>query len=71
MIEHEAIENDSDGDSADEVTMKPSEALDCSLCLSPPFLSLQSDSDELTKKLASTTEPVRHSRARCKRFSVP
>ena len=58
MIEHEAIENDNDGDRADEVTIGPSEALDCFLRLSP-FRLLQHDSDELTKKLASITEHVR------------
>uniref|UniRef100_M4B6E2 DDE-1 domain-containing protein n=1 Tax=Hyaloperonospora arabidopsidis (strain Emoy2) TaxID=559515 RepID=M4B6E2_HYAAE len=57
-IEHEAIENDNDGDSSDEVTFGPSEALDCCLRLSS-FLSLQHDSDELTKNLASITEHVR------------
>ena len=34
VIEHEAIENDNDGDSADEVTIGPSEDLDCCLRLS-------------------------------------
>ena len=33
VIEHEAVENDNDGDSADEVTIGPSEALDCCLRL--------------------------------------
>ena len=44
VIEHEAIENDNDGDSADDVTIGPSEALDRCLRLSS-FLSLQHDSD--------------------------
>ena len=57
-IEHEAIENDNDGDSADEVTIEPSEALDCCLRLSS-FLSLQRASDELMKKLTSITENFR------------
>ena len=54
MIEHEAIEHDNDGDSADEVTIGSSEALDCCLRLSS-FLSIQNDSDESTKKLTSTS----------------
>ena len=58
VIEHEAIKNEIDGDSADEVTIGPSEALPCCLCMSS-FLSLQHDSEELTKKLASITEHVR------------
>ena len=58
VIEHEEMENDNDGDSADEVTIGPSEALPCCLCMSS-FLSLQHDSEELTKKLASITEHVR------------
>ena len=44
VIEHKAIENDNDGDSADDVTIGPSEALDRCLRLSS-FLSLQHDSD--------------------------
>ena len=56
--EHEAIESDNDGDRADEVTIGPSEAIDCCLRLSP-FLSLHHDSDELTKKMTSTTDHVR------------
>ena len=58
MIEHKAIENDNDSNSADEVTIGPSEALDCCLRLSS-FLSLQHDSGKLTKNLASITEHVR------------
>ena len=58
VIDHEAIKNDNDVDSAVEVTIGPSEALDCCLRLSS-FLSLQNESDELTKKLASITEHVR------------
>ena len=58
VIEHEAIENDNDGDSADEVMIGPYEAIYCCLRLSS-FLSLQDDSEELTKKLASITEHVR------------
>ena len=58
VIEHEAIESDNDGDSTDEVTIGPSEALDCFLRLSS-CLSLQHGSDELKKKLASITEHVR------------
>ena len=58
VIEHETIENDNDGDSADEVTIGSSEAIDCCLLLSS-FLSLKHDSDALTKKLASVTEYAR------------
>ena len=58
VVEHEAIKNDNDGDSADEVTIGPSETLDCFLLLSS-FLSLQHYSGELTKKLASIAEHVR------------
>ena len=58
VIEHTAIDNENDGDSAYEVTIGPSEALDCYLRL-PSFLSLQHDSDELAKKMASITEHVR------------
>ena len=57
-IERMAVENDSDGGSADKVTIGPSEALECCLRL-PSFISLQHESDELTKKLASITEHVR------------
>ena len=59
VIEHEAIENDNDGDSADEVTIGPTEALYGCLRLSS-FLSLQHSNDKLTKKLASITDQVRH-----------
>ena len=59
VIGHEAIENDNDCDSTDEVTIGPSEAIDCCIRLSS-FLSLQHDNDELTKKLASITEHVRN-----------
>ena len=58
-IEREAFENESDGDNADEVTIRPSEALECSLRRSS-FLSIQHDIDELTKKLASIIEYVRN-----------
>ena len=57
-IEREAVENNCDGDSADEVTIGPSEDLECCHRLSS-FLSLQHDSDELNKKLSSITEYVR------------
>ena len=57
LIEHEAFEQDNDRDSADEVTNGPSEALDCCFRLSS-FRSLQHDSDELTKKLASIIGPI-------------
>ena len=57
-MEHEAIEEDNDGDSVDEVTIDPSEALDCCLLLSS-FLSLQHASDKLTKMQASITDHVR------------
>ena len=50
--------SDNDGDSADEVKIGPSEALDCCLRLSS-FLSLHYDSDELTKNLANITDHVR------------
>ena len=62
-IECEAVENDSDGDITDEVTIEPSEALKCSH-RPPSFLSLHQDSDEMTKKLASINEHVKKS-ARC------
>ena len=44
-IEREAVENDSDGDSPDEVTIGPSEVLECCLRLSS-FLWVQHDSDD-------------------------
>ena len=47
-----------DGDSADEVTIGPSEVIVCHIRLSS-FLSLQHDSDKLTKKLASITQHLR------------
>ena len=37
MTEHDAIEDDNDDDSADEVTIGPYEALDCCLRLSSFF----------------------------------
>ena len=52
------MENENDGDSADEVMIRPSEALDCRLRLSS-FFPLQHDSEELTLKLASITEHVK------------
>ena len=58
VVNNEAIESDNGDDSADEVKIEPSEALDCCLRLSS-FLSLHHDSDKLTKKLASITEHVR------------
>ena len=67
-IQREAVENDSDGDSTDEVSIALSEALECCLRLSTS-LSLQHDNDKLTKKLASITEHVESS-ARWERLSV-
>ena len=54
-IEREAVEEDSNGNSADEVTIRPSKALECCIRLSS-ILSLQ---QELTKELVSITDRVR------------
>ena len=68
VIEHEATENDNDGYSADDVTIGPSEALDSCVRLSS-FISLQHDSDKLTKKVGGKPSKLDRS-TRCERISA-